>query len=134
MGVNALIGSSSKDAKLYNVGDKLPSGEEIVKIRCGEIVLEKDGKQRTECVFAELKSPAQPGAKPSEAATPLAGASPEAAVEQAPGEKVPPAPTTPDEGPSAEPETDGPTTKEARAGQAAEIIEKKLKEREVRGQ
>jgi len=129
MGEYALIGPSSGNAKPYKVGDKLSTGEKIVKIGCGEVVLEKDGKQRTESVFPELKK----ASKPVRAAAPAP--SPKTGTEQAPGEKVPPAATEPDEGPSAEPESEDPTSKEDEAlERAAEALKRKLKELEVREQ
>ena len=131
MGEYALIGPSSGNAKPYKVGDKLSTGEKIVKIGCSEVVLEKDGKQRTESVFPELKKAAKPGEKPAAVPAP----SPKTGREQAPGEKVTPAATAPDEGPSAEPESEGPRSKEDEAlERAAEALKRKLKELEVREQ
>ena len=85
MGENALIGPSADKAKLYKVDDKLSTGEKIVKIGYSEVVLEKDGKQRTECVFPELKKAARPGEKPAADRAPSPGSSPKTGTEQAPG-------------------------------------------------
>lgn len=57
MGDSALIGASSEKAKLYSVGAKTSAGERVISIAWNEVVLEKDGKERTEYVFTELKTP-----------------------------------------------------------------------------
>ena len=135
MGEYALIGPSSGNAKPYKVGDKLSTGEKIVKIGCSEVVLEKDGKQRTESVFPELKKAAKPREKPARRSASSPGSPPKTETEQAPGEKVSPAPSELDEGSSAEPESEGPRSKEDEAlERAAEALKRKLKELEVREQ
>lgn len=73
LGDSALFGASPQDAQPFAVGAALPNGDKIVEIRINEVVLEKDGKQRTECVFAEINKggggppgapPMPPGAMP----------------------------------------------------------------------
>jgi hypothetical protein len=108
MGENALFGASPDKAKLYKVGEVLSTGEKIVEIGCAEIILEKDGKRRTQSVFPEVKEPARPEKRPApdRAPGPRAPVAPDSApkpeTKQAPEEPVRPVP--PDEEVSAEPE------------------------------
>jgi hypothetical protein len=93
MGNGALCGTSPDDAQLANVGETLPGGDKVVEIRANEVVLEKEGKQRTEVLFDELKPPPQPGPTPPPPVKPDAPppASPDDGAPKA--EVKPPAPT-----------------------------------------
>ena len=79
MGDTALLGTEGKNAKPFKVGAAIPGGERIVEILIDRVVLEKEGKKRTVCVFPEIKteggpapggpSPAVPRATPGPAAS-----------------------------------------------------------------
>jgi hypothetical protein len=60
LGDCALYGEKSDSAQEYRVGATLPGGDKVVSIDENSIVLEKDGAQRTEYVFQELKQPKGP--------------------------------------------------------------------------
>ncbi len=66
MGNRALLGTSPKDAKLYEVGTQLPQGGKLVEIGSDKVVVEIEGKQKTITVFPELKqgAPGQQGGPP----------------------------------------------------------------------
>jgi len=137
MGESVLFGASPDKAKFYKVGDKLPTGEKIVEIGCGEIVLEKDGKRRTESVFPELKEPAKPGERPAPAEggqgprAPLASdSSPKTERGQTPEEPV--RPGRADEEVSAEPEDEDAATDRARAARRRRGFETRRRERRRR--
>jgi len=68
LGDEALFGTSADAAKPFKVGGKLPSGEEIVRMGINDVVLAKDGKERTVYVHDALK-PAG-ASKPSPAGPP----------------------------------------------------------------
>ena len=77
IGEMALVGASSAGARPYKVGAKIPSGEKVVSIGINDVVLEKDGKRRTEQVFREMKRPARPGPRPGATkAAPKSGPTP----------------------------------------------------------
>ena len=102
MGDNALFGTSAEDAQPAKVGEALSSGEKVVEIRINEVVLEKDGKRRTEVVFEELKSVLPAASAPKSEPNP--GAAPRMAPDTSPrGEAKPAAQTESGGGPKTAP-------------------------------
>ena len=96
LGDSALFGTSPESASPYAVGSTIPGGDKVVAIGINEVVVEKDGKQRTLKVFPELKMslPKKPLGPPGPPAGPGSAPSPQ------PGE--PPAAPQRPEGPTAE--------------------------------
>lgn len=79
LGDSALFGASGENAQPSKVGETISSGEKVVEIRPNEVVLEKDGKRRTETLFDELKPAKEepkPPAQPAPAAPPKEEAKP----------------------------------------------------------
>ncbi len=90
LGDSALFGTSAKDAKPYKVGAEIPGGEKIVEVSLDEVVLEKDGKQRTVKVFPDVKAGSKPGSGPKPPEPPEgAPAKPAAEAAEPPAEEQP---------------------------------------------
>lgn len=75
LGNKALVGGSPNDATLVEVGKPLPNGETLAEVTPTGIVLEKDGKKRTQTVFPSLGTSDTPKA-PEPPATPPPSAEP----------------------------------------------------------
>lgn len=125
MGDSVLFGSSAQSAKPYRLGAMLPNGEKIARIGCTDVVLEKDGTERTVCVFTELKQQPQPAGKspsaPSPPSTPKSAPKPSPAGTES---SVPPHADEESAGPS---EAEVPAAIEIGPDSGVEVIIKRRK-------